>query len=129
MRKLVILGTGFAMATKCFNTCFFLELDDGSLFLTDAGGGNGILRQYAAGNAAVLRSPSRRPPCFLPDREPARRGKAALLHTIVYNPRPFFLDRIPGHRYNDFVLKNGEAATRMTGAHKTGMSLILNTSH
>ena len=45
MRKLVILGTGFAMATKCFNTCFFLELDNGSLFLTDAGGGNGILRQ------------------------------------------------------------------------------------
>ena len=44
MRKLVILGTGFAMATKCFNTCFFLELYDGSLFLTDAGGGNGILR-------------------------------------------------------------------------------------
>lgn len=45
MRKMTILGTGFAMATKCFNTCFYLELSDGSLFLTDAGGGNGILRQ------------------------------------------------------------------------------------
>lgn len=45
MRKMVVLGTGFAMATKCFNTCFFLENEDGSLFLTDAGGGNGILRQ------------------------------------------------------------------------------------
>ena len=45
MRKMTILGTGFAMATRCFNTCFFLELEDGSLFLTDAGGGNGILRQ------------------------------------------------------------------------------------
>ena len=50
MRKLVILGTGFAMATKCFNTCFFLELEDGSLFLTDAGGGNGILRQLEVTN-------------------------------------------------------------------------------
>ena len=50
MRKLVILGTGFAMATKCFNTCFFLEMEDGSLFLTDAGGGNGILRQLEVTN-------------------------------------------------------------------------------
>ena len=32
------------MATKCFNTCFYLETEQG-LFLTDAGGGNGILRQ------------------------------------------------------------------------------------
>jgi ribonuclease Z len=39
-----VLGTGFAMATKCFNTCFYLETEKG-LFLTDAGGGNGILRQ------------------------------------------------------------------------------------
>ena len=44
MRKLYVLGTGFAMATKCFNTCFYLESEQG-LFLTDAGGGNGILRQ------------------------------------------------------------------------------------
>lgn len=46
MRKLTMLGTGNAMVTKCYNTCFFIELDDGSLFLTDAGGGNGILRQF-----------------------------------------------------------------------------------
>ena len=45
MRKMYVLGTGFAMATKCFNTCFYLEMEDGQLFLTDAGGGNGILRQ------------------------------------------------------------------------------------
>ena len=45
MRKMYVLGTGFAMATKCFNTCFYLEMDKGELFLTDAGGGNGILRQ------------------------------------------------------------------------------------
>ena len=44
MRKMYVLGTGFAMATKCFNTCFYLETEQG-LFLTDAGGGNGILRQ------------------------------------------------------------------------------------
>ena len=44
MRKMYVLGTGFAMATKCFNTCFYLETEKG-LFLTDAGGGNGILRQ------------------------------------------------------------------------------------
>ena len=45
MRTLTILGTGFAMATHCFNTCFFLKMEDGSLFLTDAGGGNGILQR------------------------------------------------------------------------------------
>ena len=44
MRKMYVLGTGFAMATECFNTCFYLETEKG-LFLTDAGGGNGILRQ------------------------------------------------------------------------------------
>ena len=45
MRKLTMLGTGNAMVTKCYNTCFYIELDNGDLFLTDAGGGNGILRQ------------------------------------------------------------------------------------
>ena len=45
MKKLIILGTGNAMATKVFNTCFLIEFPDGELFMTDAGGGNGILRQ------------------------------------------------------------------------------------
>ena len=45
MRKLTMLGTGCAMVTKCYNTCFVIENDDGSLFLTDAGGGNTILPQ------------------------------------------------------------------------------------
>ena len=40
--KLIFLGTGHAMVTKCFNTCFLLE-QNGKYFLTDAGGGNGIL--------------------------------------------------------------------------------------
>lgn len=51
MKKLTILGTGNAMVTKVFNTCFLLELDDGALFLTDAGGGNGILRQMELAKA------------------------------------------------------------------------------
>ena len=45
MTRLIMLGTGCAMVTKCYNTCFALELDNGAYFLTDAGGGNTILRQ------------------------------------------------------------------------------------
>lgn len=42
--KLIMLGTGHAMVTECYNTCFALE-NRGEYFLVDAGGGNGILRQ------------------------------------------------------------------------------------
>ena len=42
--KMNVLGTGFALATKNYNTCFALE-ENGSLFLVDGGGGNQILRQ------------------------------------------------------------------------------------
>lgn len=42
--ELIILGTGNAMATKCYNTCFALR-NGQEYFLVDAGGGNGILRQ------------------------------------------------------------------------------------
>lgn len=42
--ELIILGTGDAMATKCYNTCFILRTDK-STILVDGGGGNGILRQ------------------------------------------------------------------------------------
>lgn len=45
MRELIMLGTGSAMVTNCFNTCFALHLDKEEYFLVDAGGGNGILRQ------------------------------------------------------------------------------------
>ncbi len=51
MRELVMLGTGNAMVTHCYNTCFFLRLDSGEIFLTDAGGGNGILRQMEEAEA------------------------------------------------------------------------------
>ena len=44
MEKLHVLGTGYALATRCYNTCFALQNDRGIL-LVDAGGGNGILRQ------------------------------------------------------------------------------------
>ncbi len=42
--KLTMLGTGMAMVTACYNTCFILE-EEGESFLIDGGGGNGILVQ------------------------------------------------------------------------------------
>ena len=42
--ELRMLGTGSAMVTRCFNTCFTLS-DGEETLLVDAGGGNGILRQ------------------------------------------------------------------------------------
>ena len=42
--KLTMLGTGNAMVTNCYNTCFAVE-EDGRCFLVDAGGGNTILRR------------------------------------------------------------------------------------
>lgn len=44
MLRLVMLGTGHAMVTKCYNTCFVIDSDHGSV-MVDAGGGNGILTQ------------------------------------------------------------------------------------
>lgn len=44
-----MLGTGSAMCTRCYNTCFYLKSQAGQL-MVDAGGGNGIFRQlYRAG--------------------------------------------------------------------------------
>ncbi|MCR5536403.1 MAG: MBL fold metallo-hydrolase [Succinivibrio sp.] len=42
--KLTMLGTGNALVTKCYNTCFVLE-DQGRAVLVDAGGGNQVFRQ------------------------------------------------------------------------------------
>lgn len=44
MNELIMLGTGNALVTRCYNTCFVLRTPGTSL-LVDAGGGNGILRQ------------------------------------------------------------------------------------
>ena len=42
--KLTMLGTGHAMVTECYNTCFVLSEGDNH-FLVDGGGGNGLIRQ------------------------------------------------------------------------------------
>ena len=46
LQSLIVLGTGNAMVTRCFNTCFALRFGQG-YFLVDSGGGNGILRALA----------------------------------------------------------------------------------
>jgi len=43
MDQLFVLGTGNAVATKCYNTCFALYNEE-EYFLIDTGGGNGILK-------------------------------------------------------------------------------------
>ena len=42
--KLTMLGTGNALVTECYNTCFIID-NNGETMLVDAGGGNTILRQ------------------------------------------------------------------------------------
>lgn len=42
--KITMLGTGNALVTKCYNTCFVLE-DNNEYLLVDGGGGNQILSQ------------------------------------------------------------------------------------
>lgn len=42
--KLTMLGTGNALVTECYNTCFVIE-EDHRHFLVDGGGGNTVLRQ------------------------------------------------------------------------------------
>ena len=42
--RMTLLGTGHAMATACYNTCFAMT-EAGRHFLVDGGGGSGILAQ------------------------------------------------------------------------------------
>ncbi|MEF2683474.1 MAG: MBL fold metallo-hydrolase [Parabacteroides johnsonii] len=42
--QIIMLGTGNAIATQCYNTCFILKMAK-TMLLVDAGGGNGILVQ------------------------------------------------------------------------------------
>lgn len=42
--RLIVLGTGNAAVTRCYNTCFAIDGENG-IILCDAGGGSGILRQ------------------------------------------------------------------------------------
>ena len=47
--ELIILGTGNATVTKCFNTCFAIKTGE-EYFLVDTGGGNGIMTQLDRAN-------------------------------------------------------------------------------
>lgn len=42
--NITMLGTGNALVTECYNTCFILE-NNGQMLLVDGGGGNTILHQ------------------------------------------------------------------------------------
>lgn len=42
--NITMLGTGNALVTECYNTCFVLS-ENSDYFLVDGGGGNGILHQ------------------------------------------------------------------------------------
>lgn len=46
MEKIIMLGTGNATVTECYNTCFLMANQDEYL-LVDGGGGNSILKQLA----------------------------------------------------------------------------------
>ena len=50
--RLIMLGTGMAMVTKGYNTCFVLADHTGS-FMVDGGGGNGIFRQADAAGVKI----------------------------------------------------------------------------
>ena len=44
MEQLYVFGTGNAIVTHCYNTCFAIKNSGGEYFMVDTGGGNGILR-------------------------------------------------------------------------------------
>lgn len=52
MKKLIVLGTGHAAVTRCYNTCFALT-DEKEYVLVDAGGGNGILTQLEKADVPI----------------------------------------------------------------------------
>ena len=52
MEKLTMLGTGSAMVTKCYNTCFTISKDS-EYFLVDCGGGNTILTNLEKSNIPI----------------------------------------------------------------------------
>lgn len=46
--KITMLGTGNALVTECYNTCFVIS-DGDKKFLVDGGGGSAILKQLKHG--------------------------------------------------------------------------------
>ncbi len=53
-RRLYVFGTGHAMVTRLYNSCFGLE-EGGWFFFLDAGGGNGILQAMEAMDVSAAR--------------------------------------------------------------------------
>ena len=54
MEKLRMLGTGSAMVTKCYNTCFTISNnEENEYFLVDAGGGNTILSNLEKADISI----------------------------------------------------------------------------
>ena len=47
--ELTMLGTGNALVTECYNTCYVFEEND-KYFLVDGGGGNEILKRLKYNN-------------------------------------------------------------------------------
>ena len=54
MEKIIMLGTGNAAVTKCYNTCFTIQNKE-EYFLVDTGGGNGILTQLEKAQIPIPR--------------------------------------------------------------------------
>ena len=52
MEQLTALGTGYAVATKCYTTCFTMS-DGQEHFMIDTGGGNGVLTNLEKAGIAV----------------------------------------------------------------------------
>lgn len=52
-KKIIMLGTGHATVTKCYNTCFIVKSKD-DILMVDAGGGNGILSQLEKVNVDII---------------------------------------------------------------------------
>ena len=50
--EILMLGTGNALVTHCYNTCFVVRSSGGAQLLVDAGGGNGILTQLERADVA-----------------------------------------------------------------------------
>ncbi len=54
--RITMLGTGEAVTTHCYNTCFTLHTQDTTL-LVDGGGGNGISQRCSRHLSAVTSLP------------------------------------------------------------------------
>ena len=50
--QIIMLGTGNAGVTRCYNTCFAIRTAE-NVLLVDAGGGNGILVQLEKAGIAM----------------------------------------------------------------------------